>query len=148
MEELCAGIKFMNKEHKDFFCRNLLKCRELDIYHMALIYCLGIDRTVREHFEKVYDLKNGEIQTEVLQEGWQTSGSKRAIRLAFNLYTNGIAAGLGLEYSHPKAGHFQIEGRYYYGLGNIYGDSKKDYFGKSNFGNIVVKLTYLFDLTK
>ena len=47
MEELCAGIKFMNKEHKDFFCRNLLKCRELDIYHMALIYCLGIDRTVR-----------------------------------------------------------------------------------------------------
>ena len=41
---------------------------------------------------KVYDLKNGEIQTEVLQEGWQTSGSKRAIRLAFNLYTNGIAS--------------------------------------------------------
>lgn len=60
----------------------------------------------------------------------------------------GIAAGLGLEYSHPKMGHFQLEGRYYYGLGNIYGDSKKDYFGKSNFSNIVVKLTYLFDLTK
>ena len=70
MEELCAGIKFMNKEHKDFFCRNLLKCRELDIYHMALIYCLGIDRTVREHFENVYDLKAGEIRTEALQEGW------------------------------------------------------------------------------
>ena len=92
MEELCAGIKFMNKEHKDFFCRNLLKCRELDIYHMALIYCLGIDRTVREHFENVYDLKAGLIRTESLQEGWQTSGSKRAIRLAFNLYTNGIAS--------------------------------------------------------
>lgn len=60
----------------------------------------------------------------------------------------GIATGLGLEYSHPKMGHFQLEGRYYYGLGNIYGDSKKDYFGKSNFSNIVVKLTYLFDLTK
>ena len=87
MEELCTGIKFMNKEHKDFFCRNLLKCRELDIYHMALIYCLGIDRTVREHFENVYDLKAGLIRTEALQEGWQTSGSKRAIRLAFNLYS-------------------------------------------------------------
>lgn len=60
----------------------------------------------------------------------------------------GIAAGLGLEYSHPKVGHFQLEARYYYGLGNIYGDSKKDYFGKSNFGNIVVKLTYLFDIMK
>lgn len=92
MEELCAGIKFMNKEHKDFFCRNLLKCRELDIYHMALIYCLGIDRTVREHFENVYDLKAGLIRTEALQEGWQTSGSVRVIRLAFNLYTNGTAS--------------------------------------------------------
>ena len=60
----------------------------------------------------------------------------------------GIAAGLGLEYSHPKVGHFQLEARYYYGLGNIYGDSKKDFFGKSNFGNIVVKLTYLFDIIR
>lgn len=64
-----------------------------------------------------------------------------------NKFDYGIAAGLGMEYSHRKAGHFQIEGRYYYGLGNIYGDSKKDYFGKSNHGNIVVKLTYLIDLT-
>lgn len=60
----------------------------------------------------------------------------------------GIAAGAGIEYSIPKVGHFLLEGRYYYGLGNLYGDSKKDYFGSSNFGTIIVKLTYLFDLTK
>ena len=60
----------------------------------------------------------------------------------------GIAAGLGLEYSHPRLGHFLIEGRYYYGLGDIYGNSKRDYFGRSNFGNIVIKLTYLCDLMK
>lgn len=65
-----------------------------------------------------------------------------------NRFDYGIAAGLGLEYSHPKVGHFQVEARYYYGLGNIYGDSKKDYFGKSNFGNIVIKMTYLFDLIR
>ena len=65
-----------------------------------------------------------------------------------NKFDYGIAAGLGLEYSHPKIGHFQLEARYYYGLGNIYGDSKKDFFGKSNFGNIVVKLTYLFDIIR
>ena len=92
MAEFCAGIIFMDEEHKRVFTKNLPKCRDFDVDRMALIYCLGIDRTVREHFEKVYDLKNGEIQTEVLQEGWQTSGSKRAIRLAFNLYTNGIAS--------------------------------------------------------
>lgn len=60
----------------------------------------------------------------------------------------GIAAGLGLEYSHPKVGHFLIEGRYYYGLGDVFGNSKRDYFGRSNIGNIVVKLTYLFDVFK
>lgn len=65
-----------------------------------------------------------------------------------NKFDYGIAAGLGLEYSNPKIGHLQFEARYYYGLGNIYGDSKKDYFGKSNFGNIVVKLTYLFDIVR
>ena len=60
----------------------------------------------------------------------------------------GIAAGVGMEYSIPKVGHFLLEGRYYYGLGNIYGSSKKDYFGKSNFGQIVVKASYLFDITR
>lgn len=65
-----------------------------------------------------------------------------------NKFDYGIVAGLGVEYSHPKVGHFQLEARYYYGLGNIYGDSKKDYFGKSNFGNIIVKLTYLFDIIR
>lgn len=60
----------------------------------------------------------------------------------------GIAVGAGIEYSHPKIGHLQLEARYYYGLGNIYGDSKRDFFGKSNFGNIVVKLTYLFDVMR
>ena len=60
----------------------------------------------------------------------------------------GIAAGLGLEFSHRKLGHFLLEGRYYYGLGNIYGNSKSDYFGRSNFGQIVIKATYLFDLVR
>ena len=65
-----------------------------------------------------------------------------------NKFDYGIVAGLGLEYSNPRVGHLLIEARYYYGLGNIYGDSKKDYFGRSNFGNIVVKLTYLFDIIR
>lgn len=60
----------------------------------------------------------------------------------------GITAGVGMEYSHPRLGHFTLEARFYYGLGNIYGDSKRDYFGSSNFGTITVKLGYLFDITK
>ena len=60
----------------------------------------------------------------------------------------GIALGIGAEYSIPKVGHFLAEARYYYGLGNLYGSSKRDYFGTSNFGQIVIKLSYLFDITK
>ena len=60
----------------------------------------------------------------------------------------GIAAGMGLEFSIPHAGHLLLEGRYYYGLGDIYGNSKRDYFARSNIGTIVFKMTYLFDLVK
>ncbi len=60
----------------------------------------------------------------------------------------GIALGLGAEYSIPRVGHFLAEARYYYGLGNIYGASKRDYFGKSNYGQIVLKLSYLFDIAR
>ena len=65
-----------------------------------------------------------------------------------NTFDYGIAAGAGMEFSHRKLGHFLVEGRYYYGLGNIYGSSKRDYFARSNFGNIVIKFTYLFDIIR
>jgi len=65
-----------------------------------------------------------------------------------NKFDYGIAGGLGMEYSNPRLGHFLLEGRYYYGLGDIYGNSKRDYFGRSNFGNIYIKLTWLFDIVK
>ena len=65
-----------------------------------------------------------------------------------NKFDYGIAVGAGLEFSNRHFGHFMIEGRYYYGLGNIYGNTKRDYFSRSNFGNIVVKCTYLFDIIR
>lgn len=65
-----------------------------------------------------------------------------------NKFDYGISAGLGLEFSRPGLGHFLLEGRYYYGLGNIYGSTKRDYFAKSNHAAIEIKLSYLFDLKK
>ena len=59
----------------------------------------------------------------------------------------GITAGLGLELS-TKIGHFDLEGRYYYGLGDIYGNSKKDFFSRSANGTIIIKLAYLMNLGK
>lgn len=65
-----------------------------------------------------------------------------------NKFDYGIAAGIGLEYSHPRLGHFGLDVRYYYGLGNIYGNTKRDFFGRSNHGTIMAKLSYLIDISK
>jgi len=65
-----------------------------------------------------------------------------------NRFDYGITGGFGLEYSHRKLGHFLIEGRYYYGLGNIYGSTKRDYFARSNHSTFVIKFTYLFDIIR
>ena len=47
-----------------------------------------------------------------------------------------------------SVGHFLLEGRYYYGLGDIYDNSKKGYFSRSAHGAIMVKLNYLFDIVR
>lgn len=63
-----------------------------------------------------------------------------------NKFDYGIAAGGGIECHIKHIGRFLAEARYYYGLGNIYGDSKRDYFGGSNHSVITIKAAYLIDL--
>ena len=65
-----------------------------------------------------------------------------------NFFEYGITAGLGMEVSTRHAGHFLIEGRYYYGLADIFYNSKRDPFGRSANGAIIIKATYLFDLLR
>lgn len=65
-----------------------------------------------------------------------------------NRFDYGIAAGVGVEYVNPKLGHFLLDGRYYFGLGNIFGATKQDYFGKSDNMAIEVRLAYMIDLVK
>lgn len=57
----------------------------------------------------------------------------------------GITAGAGVEW-HTRIGHFMLDGRYYYGLSDLYANGKKDVFGRSNNGTILVKFSYLIDL--
>lgn len=60
----------------------------------------------------------------------------------------GITGGIGLELNTAKAGHFTLEGRYYYGLGDVFGNSKRDVFARSANGTIVVKLAYYITVLK
>ena len=60
----------------------------------------------------------------------------------------GITAGAGLELNTSHLGHFTLEARYYYGLGDVFGNSKKDVFSRSANNTVTVKLGYYIDVTK
>lgn len=79
---------FADEEHEKFYYEKLEQARHQDCYHKALIYVLGISEDTRNHFSQIYDIKTGNIKTDCLYQGWQTSGSVIVIRLAFNLYTD------------------------------------------------------------
>lgn len=64
-----------------------------------------------------------------------------------NKFEYGITAGAGLEVN-TGIGHFMLEGRYYYGLSDIFSNGKQDTFGRSANGMIAVRATYLFDIIK
>ena len=58
-----------------------------------------------------------------------------------NKFDYGIAGGLGVELK-TNAGNFFLEGRYYYGLSDIFGNSKTDDFGRSAIQTISIRLGY------
>ena len=96
-------VTFSGQKHKDFYLEYLPKCRYQDVYHEALVYCLGISDDTRRNAERIYDFQSGCVKTECLQEGWITSGSARIVRLAFNLYCNGTPSVSDYENDAEKA---------------------------------------------
>jgi hypothetical protein len=84
-----STIHFISEAHEQFYYEMMGHVREVDVYHMALVYCLGINADTRRNVERIYDFASGCVKPECLHEGWQTSGSTRVVRMAFNLYCNG-----------------------------------------------------------
>lgn len=61
-----------------------------------------------------------------------------------NRFDYGICAGLGFEfYLHPRQS-ISLEGRYYYGLGNVFPARKADYFSASRNMSLEISLGYNF----
>lgn len=56
----------------------------------------------------------------------------------------GISAGLGGEYIVKKKNSIMLEGRFYYGLGNIFSSHKTDVFSASPGMSIMVSLSYMY----
>lgn len=81
-------IIFKDEEHEMFYRSCLPKCRQQDVYHKALVYCLGVSRDTRRNIERIFDFKRGSVKPKCLEEGWATNGSARVVRMAFNLFCN------------------------------------------------------------
>ena len=58
----------------------------------------------------------------------------------------GISAGIGAEWAINRKNSILIEGRFYYGLNNIFGANKKDIFAASNSIGIMASIGYFFRL--
>ncbi|MCM1504690.1 MAG: PorT family protein [Muribaculum sp.] len=58
----------------------------------------------------------------------------------------GISAGAGIEFIIKRKHRISLEGRYYFGIGNIFPDDRKDTFSASRGMSIMVTLGYSYRL--
>lgn len=74
------------------------------------------------------------------------SNEQHSLEIA-NKFDYGITAGAGVELRMGKQS-ILLEGRYYFGLGDIFPNEKKDHFETSSNQNISISATYLFHIKR
>ncbi|MBU3114784.1 DUF6075 family protein [Clostridium lacusfryxellense] len=83
-------IKFRDVQHEEGF-NNFIKRAEVqdwDKERISLFYTLAIFEETRNHINDLYDFKENCMKFEGLSKGWQTGGTTKATKLAFNLFNN------------------------------------------------------------
>ena len=80
------NIRFASEEHRDFFLSMMSKSRRNDSYHCSFFYVMGIAPETRSNIRQMFDFKQDCIEPDGMHGGWQTSGTVRVCRLAFNLW--------------------------------------------------------------
>jgi hypothetical protein len=58
----------------------------------------------------------------------------------------GLAGGLGCYYRTKRIGLFQLEARFNFSMGTLYGNRKTDYFNQSNMMNLSLNLAYMWEI--
>ena len=80
-----SEIRFVDRDHLAFYNQTLNQSGNNDPYHKAFFYIMGISGETRRNIQKIFDFKEDCIRPDCIYDGWQTSGSERLTRLAFNL---------------------------------------------------------------
>lgn len=117
-------LKFYDEEHKLFYMGKVAELEKLncnDNYYRALVYVLSISPETRKNFRQIFNMKDGEINIDILQENiWLENDSKKIIRLAFNLFN-------GCIYDSLKSAEDK-EASLNYGINTIFASKYAKYF--------------------
>ena len=82
-------MKFIDSKYREFFndkYKELQRLGKTDVYYKSIVYILGICETTRDNFDKIFDLKNGEININSINGAYQTSTSEKVTRMSFSLW--------------------------------------------------------------
>lgn len=110
-------MKFMDREHKNFYNEKILQTPYQDCYNKSLIYLLSMNKDTRKNFNEIYNINDNTINIKSLKSEWQTYTSKNVCRLAFNLF-NGCAN------DNPKYNTMNKD----YSISNLFATSGAGYF--------------------
>lgn len=84
---------FKDNAHKQFFYSSLMRCKKQDTYHQAFFFAAGLSNDTRSYIADLFDFEQDVIKADGLYAGWQTSGTDRITRLAFNLWNGWVEDG-------------------------------------------------------
>ncbi len=74
------AITFISDAHEKFYYEKLKEVRYQDVYHKALVYCLGISDDTRRNINSIYNFKTGCVKTECLHAILVFRHSRRVCR--------------------------------------------------------------------
>ncbi len=97
MNNRIAGVKFTDDKHQEFYIAMMARVKRNDCYHRAFFYVIGLTDDTRRHIKDLFDFEEDGIKPEGLEKGWQTSGSSRICRMAFNLWGGYVEGGAEAE---------------------------------------------------
>ena len=92
-------MKFSCYDHLSFY-NYMTAFMPDDPNHQALIYLLGVLPDTRTRFRELFNAEKDVIIPRGLYKPWQTGGTQRVTRLAFNLF-NGFAGSIGKRKYEP-----------------------------------------------
>ena len=107
IESKTHNARFADDEHLEFYNEQAGRLNPV-CYLKALIYTLGVCPDTRRRFDALYDAKGKAIVPGAVHCAWQTSGSLKVTRLAFQLFTDGTPSA----YLSPGRPDFDECGRY------------------------------------